>query len=224
MAKKLSLELDCITETQMLMELINTECPAEAEKMHVIDSTPGEWHWRADTTQNAKDFAWTMSQRIRESATRPVDGKYAILLIVEQPYSNRMAKQVQRALNEVAEQYNEAAQDAICFVVEASGKELPSMETLDEAARISRMTQCNSDLAAWIGECYKDARTSIQQHYPKLRAPECLMYNSRDAYFQKSVTFIPPSKDSKAEVLPETVVNDLSQLKPPTNTLNKMKK
>ncbi len=187
-----------INETQMVKCLIASLCPEHAEKMGIIDSSVGEWHWRADTTQNAKDFAWTLIQGIQQSEIRPTDHTYRILLVVEQPYANRMAKQVQRALNEVAQQHNEKHQDSICFLVEASGKGIPHEETLSEADKIRHVTQSNSDFAAWIGECYKDARLLMLQsgytNEANLRNPNSLMYSSRDKYFVLRTQQVIPAK------------------------------
>lgn len=187
-----------INETQMVKFQIESLCPEHAGKIGIIDSSAGEWHWRADTTQSAKDFAWTLLQGIQQSVTRPTDHMYRILLVVEQPYANRMTKQVQRALDEVAQAHNAATQDSICFLVEASGKGIPYEEALSETEKTRYVTQSNSDFAAWIAECYKDARVlMVQSGYTtaaNLRHPNSLMYSSREKYFLARTPQVMPVK------------------------------
>lgn len=193
-----------ISETQMVRYLIQTLCPDHADKMEVIDSTPGEWHWRADTTQNAKDFAWTLMQKIQNSEPPSRSHCYPILLIVEQPYSNRMAKQVRRALQEAVQAYNEKTGLALCFSVEAVGKGLPCYEALSDELKMKHVTQCNSDFAAWIGECYKDARVFMASHANTegraLRHPNSVMFSTRDKHYaakpQKEKLQAPPERYS----------------------------
>lgn len=236
LAKAFSLELHYVNEngqeitketneTRMVMHLINTECSSYT--IDIVDSAPGGWHWRTDTTQNAKDFAWTMMQRIQASDVRPLDGIYAVLLVVEQPYSNRMKKQVQRALNEAAQAHNIRYTDNIRFIVEASGRGLPLMTTLDEPSKIRYITQSNSDFAAWMGECYKDARLLIQQNHANLRAPDSLMYSTREAHFLKTTKMASPiaktlgnslevitgSEQKKSEILCEMTDKNTSNSK-----------
>ena len=174
-----------ISETQMVRSLIPAICPEYASKIQTIDSRAGAWHWRADTAQNAKDFAEEIIAKITAGEAAPSDGIYHILLIVEQPYANRMAKQVQRALDELAEDYNTKHGDKIRFIVESSGKGIPPLDSLSLTDSIKYVMQSNSDFAAWIGECYKDGRLAIEKMSScALRKPECLMFNTREKYHE----------------------------------------
>jgi hypothetical protein len=170
-----------IDETDMVESLIKTYCPEHRTKISVIDSQVSSWHWRADTSQNAKDFASILIQAIQNSETRPLDGIYQILIIVEQPYANRMSKQIQRALDDIAQRYNHKNSDDIHFIVEASGKGIPTFT--DEATAIKAVTQSNSDFAAWLAECYKDFRLSLALENITQRNADCIMFSSREKYF-----------------------------------------
>jgi hypothetical protein len=160
-------------ETQMVEYLIKSLCPDNT--MGIIDSSPGEWHWRADTAQNAKDFAYTMIKDVQPGTT------YPILLVVEQPYGPRMVMQVQRALNEAAQKYNEQHNEQhgepIHFTVEFAGNGIDVRNVTSDTVK-----QSNSDFAAWLGECYKDARSL--QLGQALRDPNSLMYSSRDQHYK----------------------------------------
>lgn len=174
-----------ISETQMVNCLIPAICPEYTAKIQTIDSRAGAWHWRADTAQNAKDFAEQILAKITAKDAAPSGGIYPILLIVEQPYANRMAKQVQRALDELAEDYNTRHDDKIRFIVESSGKGIPPLDSLSETDATKYVMQSNSDFAAWIAECYKDGRLAIEKTSAHvLRKPECLMFNTREKYHE----------------------------------------
>lgn len=173
-----------VTETHMVQYLIKTHCSEYLEKIDMVDSDRGAHHWRADTKQNAKDFAAMMMERIQSAEiSKPADDIYRIVLVVEQPYANRMAKEVQRAFNAAAAEYNLHHPEKIEFRIEATGKGLAYSESLAEADKIRLVTQCNSDFAAYFGVTYPDAQALMAESGFTLRDPKSLMFSSRDKFF-----------------------------------------
>ncbi len=105
-------------------------------------------------------------------------GIYRFMIIAEQPYAGRMARQVQRAFN--AEIHAQDLGKVIkSFVVEGVGSGIPR----EDLSNIEVLKRVNSELGSLMAERFYDARLRLSQGDLKvpLRDPKILMFMDRDA-------------------------------------------
>ena len=169
--------LDGVTETMMVNYLLQTLCPGKP--IALVDSAVEEGHWRATTAQGAKDIARILIQKIQtEQMELEKDGNYRFMIIAEQPYAGRMARQVQRAFN--AEIQSKGL--SLRVSVEGVGPGIPQKE-LDDIGVLNRV---NSELGSLMAERFNDARLQLQQDKSlALRDPKILLFSERDATYKK---------------------------------------
>lgn len=105
---------------------------------------------------------------------------YRFMIIAEQPYSVRMAKQVQRAFNMQIEAEN--LNGAIRIEVEGVGPGIKEEELSKEV-----LSRVNSELGALMAERYVDARSNLLQENPslRLRDSKILMFSTRDEQYRE---------------------------------------
>lgn len=168
--------LDGVTETMMVNFLLQKMCPGK--KIALIDSGVEQNHWRATTAQGAKDIAQILVQRIQEgSIPKEKDGTYHFMIIAEQPYAGRMARQVQRAFNAEIKRKN---LDAFKVIVEGVGAGIQEAELATSGV----LTRMNSELGSLMAERFYDARLQLQGNINlKFRDPKIIMFMDRDAKY-----------------------------------------
>jgi hypothetical protein len=137
----------------------------------VINSKKEEGRFRATTEENAKDIAEKIVSKIKNSELKPDEnGVYRFMIIAEQPYPNRMTKQVQRAFNEVIAEENLE----IKLEVEGCGN----------AANTKNPSRINSELACLEFECFTEARLKNSNIIDKNpRDSRIIMFSKRDEYY-----------------------------------------
>lgn len=165
--------LDGITETMMVNYLIETMCPGK--KIALIDSAIEEGHWRATTTQNAKDIARVFVQKIETGQITKQEGEpYRFMIIAEQPYAGRMARSVQRAFNLELQSRGLSIQIQVDGVGAGLG---PCNKDL--------LARVNSELASLMAERFNDARLKLQQDsHLVLRDSKIIMFSSRNNTYE----------------------------------------
>ncbi len=172
--------LDHVTETMMVNYLLLSM--NVRQKIAVIDSKAEEGHWRVTTAQGAKDIAKILVQKIKnKEMVASEDGIYRFMIIAEQPYAGRMAKQVQRAFSiQIA---SEGLSELITIKVEGVG---PGIKE-EDLSKIEVLTRINSDLGALMAERYTDARSNLLQEDPNLtlRDSKILMFSTRDEHYRE---------------------------------------
>lgn len=167
--------LEGITETMMVNCLLEKMCPGKP--IAILDSGVQDGHWRATTAQAAKDIAAIIVKKIINAELSPdVKGIYRFMIIAEQPYSGRMARQVQRAFD--TELKLQGLSSTINFIVEGVGEGIQPSELND----VALLTRLNSELGSLMAERYHDARRSLIENNPglNLRNPDILMFSTRD--------------------------------------------
>lgn len=173
--------LDGITETMLVNYLINEICPSR--KMLLIDSPIEQGHWRVTTAQNIKDIAPLIIDKIQAKELTPAhDGRYHVLIIAEQPYSTRMAKQIQREFNRVIEE--KKLKNTITIVVEGCGSGISNENILQPQT----ITSLSSELGALMAERFSDARLALQARPGpglSLRDADLIMFAKRDDTFKE---------------------------------------
>lgn len=171
--------LDGITETMMVNYLLQKMCAGK--KIALIDSSVEDGHWRATTAQGAKDIAQILIQKIQDgSISKDKEGTYHFMVIAEQPYAGRMAKQVQRAFN--AEIIRKNLVSSIKVIIEGAGSGIPEAELNN----IGILTRMNSELGSLMAERFNDARLRLQQSSSvTLRDPKILMFMDRDTKYRE---------------------------------------
>lgn len=170
--------LNGITETMMVNCLLEKMCPGKL--IALIDSAVEEGHWRATTSQGAKDIASILVQKIKNSELVPdPNGIYRFMIIAEQPYPGRMARQVQRAFD--TELKAQGLNSSIKLIVEGVGPGIQESDLLDTGV----LTRINSELGALMAERYNDARLHLMENNPSinLRDASILMYSTREKAF-----------------------------------------
>ncbi len=190
--------LDGVTETMMVNYMLMKMQPSK--HIEVVDSATEEGHWRATTTQGAKDIALKVVLKIKNKELQSdKDGIYRYMIIADQPYPGRMTRQVQRAFD--AELKSQGL-GSVKLIVEGVGPCIQASELTD----IGVLTRMNSELGSLMAERYYDARLRLMENTqthtlrPNLRDPGILMYQTRDkAYIAL--------QEAKSE--PENVVNAL---------------
>lgn len=173
--------LDGITETMMVNCLLQKHCAGKG--IALIDSGTEAGHWRVTTAQGAEDIAKIIIQKIQAGELIKEDKQpYRFMVIAEQPYAGRMARQVQRAFN--AEIQKKNLVPAIQLEVEGVGPGISGAELQNDAV----LTRLNSDLAALMAERFNDARLRLQTAPGlTLRNAESLMSQPRDATYAKNI-------------------------------------
>lgn len=173
--------LDGITETMMVNYLIKKMCTGK--NVSVVNSSVEEGHWRATTAQSAKDVAQILIKKIQDGdISEGREGTYHFMIIAEQPYAGRMAKQVQRAFNTELVSKNLAS--SIKVIVEGAGAGISEAELNN----IGVLTRMNSELGSLMAERFNDARLRLQQSPNSsvlLRDPKILMFMDRDAKYRE---------------------------------------
>ena len=170
--------LDGITETMMVNYFIETICPNM--KIGIVDSAIERGHWRATSKQNAADVAPLIIDKIlSREIENTEEGRYHFLIIAEQPYAGRMAKQVQREFDK--EIKRRGLEDKIRIEVEGCGPGISEQELVNTSV----LTRLNSELGALMAERFNGARPILQQK-PELalRDPSILMFNQRDEKYK----------------------------------------
>jgi hypothetical protein len=170
--------LDGVTETMMVNFLIQELCPHK--KIGLIDSAIEIGHWRATSAQNATDMAPVIINKILSQEIKNVEsGQYHFLVIAEQPYSGRMAKQIQREFNKELQKRDLIGK--ISIIVEGCG---PGLDT-EKLSNPTVMASLNSELGALMAERFNDARLILQQRANiRLRDANILMFSKRDQTFK----------------------------------------
>ena len=167
--------LDGITETQMVNFFIAKLCPEK--RIAILDSAIAEGHWRATTSQNATDIASIIIKRLMTGEIEmPKDGIFRFMIIAEQPHTDRMARDVQRAFN------TEAAKQGckICVEIEGCGSGI----NLEDASNQKILANLNSSLGSLMSERFRDARLHLTTRPSmKPRDPKILLFMERDRYF-----------------------------------------
>lgn len=169
--------LDGITETMMVNYLIQTTYPEM--NINVVDSAVESGHWRATSAQNAIDIAPIVVKKIKSQEIKNTeDGRYHFLIIAEQPYAGRMARQVQREFNKEIKKSGLK----IVIEVEGCGPGISEKELSDQSV----LTRINSELGALMAERFNDARLLLQQSKPglSLRDPNFILFSKRDDTFK----------------------------------------
>lgn len=170
--------LEDITETMMVNYLIHTVCPNK--KIGIVDSGIESGHWRATSAQSAADIVPIVINKIQSQEIKNVkDGQYHFLIIAEQPYAGRMAKQVQREFNK--EIKKKGLEGKIFIEVEGCGPGISEPDLLDTQV----LTRLNSELGALMAERFNEARYILQQRSSlELRDPNIIMFSKRDETFK----------------------------------------
>jgi hypothetical protein len=170
--------LDGVTETMMVNYLIETVCPNK--KIGIVDSVIESGHWRATTAQNSADIVPIIINKIQsQEITNIKDDQYHFLIIAEQPYAGRMAKQVQREFNK--EIKKRGLEGKIFIEVEGCGPGISEQDLLNNQV----LTRLNSELGALMAERFNDARYIMQQNSSlDLRDPNIIMFSKRDETFK----------------------------------------
>lgn len=170
--------LDGVTETMMVNYLISKKCPGK--KIGVIDSSIQEGHWRATTAQNAASIVPIILKQITDKSFEGTkDGKYTFLIIAEQPYPGRMARQVQREFNKQIAQQNLKIQ----IEVEGCGSGVVDKELADKGY----LARLNSELGALMAERYNDARLKLLSLKSSLREANTLLFSKRDETYKSNL-------------------------------------
>ena len=167
-----------ITETQMVNYFIELMCPGT--KIGVVDSKEQSGHWRATTSQSAINIAEHIINGLMQDrdASSSSNNVYHFMIIAEQPYSKRMAMQVQRAFNKVIKEHDLDSQ----ITVEGCGQGISEKVVENPSENVSMLARINSALGALMAECYNDAR--IQHPEIAVRSPDIMMFTKRDEYYQ----------------------------------------
>ena len=172
-----------ITETMMVNYYIEKRY-TEMKIGMVLDSKVEENHWRATTAQNAKDIAPIILQQIAEEKLFPAsDGAFRILVIAEQPFTQRMTMAIQREFDLI--------QQDIKVVLEGAGNAA-------DLTNKNVLAVINSDMGALMMERYNDARVqlaNIAGH--EFRNRDILAFNNRQKIYENAI---------KAEAKPETTL------------------
>jgi hypothetical protein len=165
---------DGITETMMVKYLIQAKL--SSVKIEMIDSDIQREHWRATTQQSAVDIAQLIVDSF-EKKQIPASSNdiYYFMIIAEQPYAGRMAKQVQRAFDAELKKRNYAS----TFHVEGCGLGVVNCS-------LDTLTRLNSELAALAAERFNDARIKLSCHHVHLRDPKIILFSSRDDLYQQN--------------------------------------
>jgi len=183
-----------LNERMAMQFLIGEKLGGLLASIKLVNSGVEPTHWRATTAENAKDLAPRVIKMIQENKLQPSpDGCHHFMIIVEQPYQLRMAKQIQREFNaEIAKQ-----KLSIEIQVEGSGqpanpgpKSLPSI---------------NSELAALLAEHFKDTRSMLTEDPGSLRNTAAIMFSSRDDWHKKILLAAAPSAPTPTKNPPSPV-------------------
>jgi len=169
--------LDGVTETQMVNYFIQKLC--SSEKFGIVDSQEQEGHWRVTTSQNATDIALIILKKIQnDEVTQDKSGIYRFMIIADQPYTSRMAKQVQRAFNKEIKKQNLD----IKVNIEGCGPGVDSNVIQNPSKHLDVLTGINSALGALIAERFIDAR----EQNPTLakRQSDIIMFSKRDDFYK----------------------------------------
>ncbi len=163
--------LEGVTETMMVNYFLEKMCPNK--EISLIDSSVEEKHWRATTAQGAKDIAEIIATMIQEGQLiNSKDETLRFMIIAEQPYAGRMARQVQRAFN--AEFAKKNLKTSFC--VEGVG---PGLSDSD-FSNLAVLTRLNSELGSIMAERFYDARLKLQQNLDlHLRDPKIILFSTR---------------------------------------------
>ena len=199
-----------ITETMMLNYFVQKFCSNDQVK--TVDSDKQIGHWRATAQQSASDIATILIKSILEGKvkTNSDDKTYHFMVVAEQPYAGRMARQVNRAF--LAE-INNKGNPPISLIVEGCGDGITN-------ASLDTLTRINSELAALNAERYHDARIRLQkENKAVLRDPKIMMFTTRDSYYNSlsykyEVTlsfFCRPEGDISISIAPALNTLQLSQ-------------
>lgn len=164
---------DGITETMMMNHLIELKCPDDA--IQTVNSEKEKGHWRATTQQNAMDIAPVVLDAIKQDRIKmnPDDKAYHFMVVAEQPYAGRMARQVSRAFLAEMKKRNYF----VPLVIEGCGYGVTSTSK-------DSLTRINSELAALGAERFTDARARLQsKENVVLRDAKIVMFTTRDDYY-----------------------------------------
>jgi len=179
--------LEDVTEAMMVNYLIQTLCPDA--NIALVDSAAEENHWRATTAQGADDIAKILVGEIQQGRIPHEAGEpYHVMIIAEQPYLERMQRQVQRAFDaEIRETQRLSAPIGTGSLF--SGRPEPIEIRVEgiglglSATDAGTLTRVNSEIAASMAERYNDACLRLAQQHPDLplRHSEIMMFAKRDA-------------------------------------------
>lgn len=164
---------DKITESMMVKYLIQSS-PFHS-KITMIDSAVQAEHWRSTTHENAIAIAKHLLDMIERKQVKPnSNGTYSFMIIAEQPFTNRMTRQVQRVFNAEAKKLNIAPK----IVIEGCGPEFSNYSP-------EGLASLNSELAALAAERFNDARIKLNDFRITLRDPKIIMFSSRKDFYQQ---------------------------------------
>lgn len=178
--------LDGITETHLTNYLLYKNklkmgvIASRASESKITDSKDedhGLKFWRATTKQNAKDVAPIIIDKIKREEIKPAkDGAFYFLNIAEQPYSDRMARQIQREFNRTLS-INKLK---IKIIVEGCGYGIAPDVLKNPERNVDSLLRINSEFGSDFAERYLDARNKLELAGAKLRPTEIVMFQSRD--------------------------------------------
>lgn len=167
-----------ITEKMMAEYLIWTLTGKDIRNnMQVSDAAVPEDHWRGNTASSAEDFANKFHQKFAHSSE--IDG-LTVMVIAEQPFTARMARQVQRELNK---QFDASP---IAINVIGEGKSLPSQVALSEMEIndvVAIAKRVHSSMAANMAERYNDCRQKLTNP----RDPNSFMFSKRKQHVADTI-------------------------------------
>jgi hypothetical protein len=147
------LYLDGVTEAMMIHFLLKKMCPDKT--IDVLDSIPELGHWRTTTAQNAKDIARIVIDKIQVGEINCEKNEpYRFLIITEQPYIERMTRQVQRAFNA------ELQARSLCTIQ-------VTVEGVGDGVMLRHneiLKRVNSELAALMTERFHDAQLCMRKN------------------------------------------------------------
>lgn len=158
-----------VTERMMaeylLFKVTGKDC--RQQNIKISDAAQQEDSYRATTSTSASDFADKLSECYQD------DAELRIMMLAEQPYTTRMARQVGRA---VRGKFSNSQVDGV-------GIGLPSIEQLSEKdlSAIKGVTaRVYSATGSLMAERYNDCKAQLIEP----RDPKSFMFSSREKLFQ----------------------------------------
>lgn len=168
-----------ITETQMVNYYLATLC--KNVPIRVVDSAAEQDHWRATTQQGASDIAEKIVQQIVSGVLEvEKDHEYHFMIIAEQPYLNRMTRQVQREFNLALQRHGITD---IKITVHGSGPSVSEELCQKPTEHLPALTRINSEMAVTLVERLNDARLA----HPELakRNINIILFRYRDGLYEQ---------------------------------------
>lgn len=167
-----------ITELQMMQYFLKKFCP-EAP-IRLVDSEAEKGHWRTTTKQGVEDIAKKVVAMIQSGEIElDEETEPRFMIIAEQPFTDRMARQAQRAFDTATK---EAGIKPI--IVEGCGRGLDQTFIDTPAEHLGVLPRINSAMGAMMSERFNDAR---HKNPDAGRDSKFIMFRDRDAAFEHYV-------------------------------------